>query len=356
MLVVLSLAGWLWQAPATLFPYDGGPLWTEWAAFVTLYIIYTALMLPFDVAAGFLLPCRHHRLCMPFPLFLMRWVRGVVVQGLVMTLSALLLFEVGRTWGVWAAAGALALLQTSLLAAQLSIARLAGGLAIARRYAEPGGLRIAETHGLDSGFTGGITGLPGSETVVLPDFWRRTLPGGAYRAEILHRAGALKSGARIRGIALAMLWNLAGFVICAHLPGAGVARLWEFVTTLLALTLWSFLGLLVMPSLNRPSVIQADRYAAGHGAGPDDLRHLLLMLDQWQDEEPSRRPWVERIFHPVPSVENRLQGLSNGAGDGGAWHGARLALYLSWANFGFLSRAVHCNAGLPERWVLLPAD
>ena len=356
MLVVLSLAAWLWQVPATLFPYDGGPLWTEWAAFVTLYFIYTVLMLPFDVVAGFLLPCRHHRLCIPFPLFLMRWVRGVTVQGLVMTLSGLLLFEAGRARGLWAAAGMLVLLQFALISFQLFMARLAGGLGIARRSAETGALRIAEMHGLDSGFTGGISGLPGVETVVLPDFWRKHLPERAFQAEILHRTGALRSGARIRGMALAMLWNLAGFVICAHLPGAGVERLWEFVSTLLAFTLWSFLGLLLLPSLNRRSVFQADRYAAGHGAIMGDIRQLLTALDQWQDEEPSRHPWVERVFHPIPSVENRLLQLSDGLGGGGAWHGARLALYLSWANFGLLSRAVHCNAGMPERWVMLPAD
>ncbi len=33
-----------------------------------------------------------------------------------------------------------------------------------------------------------------------------------------------------------------------------------------------------------------------------------------------------------------------------------MSLFLSWACFGFLSRAVHCNSGIPELWVLLPCD
>ena len=40
----------------------------------------------------------------------------------------------------------------------------------------------------------------------------------------------------------------------------------------------------------------------------------------------------------------------------GAHQATRLALYLSWACLGVLARAVHCNAGRPEVWVLLPSD
>jgi hypothetical protein len=38
----------------------------------------------------------------------------------------------------------------------------------------------------------------------------------------------------------------------------------------------------------------------------------------------------------------------------GAWHAARTTLFLSWAGFGLLSRAVHCNSGRPEPWALPP--
>jgi hypothetical protein len=35
---------------------------------------------------------------------------------------------------------------------------------------------------------------------------------------------------------------------------------------------------------------------------------------------------------------------------------ARTALPMSWCCLGLLGRAVHCNAGRPELWVLLPTD
>lgn len=350
--VLFSLIMYLWQLPATLFPFDGGPLWAEWAALVTLFGLYTLINLPFDFLGGYWLPCRYHRLCLMFPMFWMKWIRGVLVQGAVMTASALLLFESGRRWGLWAALVVLVALQILLIACQLPLAKLVGALAT-RPAPERPAVRL---DGFDSGFSGGVTGLPGRETIVLPGHWIDSFSPDQLRAVLLRRSAVLASGARLRGLAAAMLWNTAGFALCAHLPGAGVERLWEFVTTLVALTLWSFLGLLLLPSLSRPAVIAADRHALNHGANPTALREAILEIDHWQEEEPQRGRWLERIFHPVPSVQNRLRALESETPASGAWHAARMALFLSWANFGMLSRAVHCNAGRPELWVLFPSD
>jgi hypothetical protein len=58
----------------------------------------------------------------------------------------------------------------------------------------------------------------------------------------------------------------------------------------------------------------------------------------------------------VPSVDNRRRLTRGTSSSLGAWHVARLTLFLSWSCLGLLSRAVHCNAGRPELWVLLPTD
>jgi hypothetical protein len=351
--VAFALVMYLWQLPATMFPFDGGPLWAEWAALVTLFKIYVLISLPFDFLGGYWLPCKYNRLCLMFPVFWMKWVRGVLTQGAVMTGSALILFEAGRRGGVWAAAGVLALLQLILIAAQLPLAQWAG--ALKRRPGGPAGSVVLS--GFDAGFSGGYAGLPGLEKHVLPAHWLDALPPESLRAVLLRRAAILASGARLRGVLLAMAWNLGGFILCAQLPGAGVGRLWEFVTTLMGMTLWSFLGLLLLPSLSRPAVFAADRAALAQGAEPEALRHAITEIDQWQEDEPSRGRWLERIFHPVPAAARRLRALDQPAGGaGGYWHAARLALYLSWAHFGLLSRAVHCNTGRPELWVLFPGD
>ena len=355
-LVIFALVMYLWQLPGTLFPFDGGPPWSAWAAFATLFKLYVLISLPFDFLGGYWLPCKHQRLCLLFPTFWIKWARGVLIQGAVMTLSALILFETGRRWGVWAAAGALAALQLLLLAIQLPLAKWVGGLQSRPVEVPDAPRQTVAVSGYDAGFVGGFAGLPGMEKLVVPKHWLDALAPAVLRAVLLRRAAVLATGARTRGLLLAMAWNVGGFLVCAHLPGAGVERLWQFVTTLLAMTLWSFLGLLLLPSLSRPAVFAADREALRGGADPQALREAIVEIDQWQEDEPQRGRWLERIFHPVPSVENRLRALENGAPGAGAWHAARTALYLSWANFGLLSRAVHCNSGRPELWVMLPGD
>ncbi|MFT5478921.1 MAG: hypothetical protein ACI8Y8_004293 [Planctomycetota bacterium] len=76
-----------------------------------------------------------------------------------------------------------------------------------------------------------------------------------------------------------------------------------------------------------------------------------------QDDEPERSPGLETIFHPVPSVANRMRALTEPVPQKqGAWHLARIALYLSYAGVSLLPRAAHCNVGRPELWVYLPTD
>jgi Zn-dependent protease with chaperone function len=351
-IVFLSAIAFVYQLPSTFFPFSGELWYADWAALGVLYLAYAAISLPFDVWGGYWLPCRHHRLCLLFPVFIMKWLRGIAVQGLVMTLSALALLQAGRRWGVWGALAVVALIQLLLLALQLPLALWAGGL----RHASSPEPKVSALHGLDPGFTGGTAGLPGLEQHVFPQSWWSELSAASLLTEMKRRQGSLATGSRFRGVLLALAWNLTGFWLCASLPWAGVTTVYTLVETLLGCTLWSFLGLLILPSFSRPGVLEADRYALTHGASPQQIESAMREIDHLQDDEPRRSRWVERIFHPIPTVDNRLAALSSGSSSYGAWHAARLALYLSWAQFGLLSRAVHCNSGRPELWVMLPCD
>jgi hypothetical protein len=192
--------------------------------------------------------------------------------------------------------------------------------------------------------------------LIVPHHWNRILSEDALHAELVRRRALLTTGSRTRGVLVAMSWNLLGFIAAASLPGAGVTRMAELVQTFLGMALWSFAGLLILPTFSRRGVLEADRWAHQNGVSFATLYTLIREVDQMQEDEPVRRKWVERIFHPIPSVETRLNALQNESTASGAWQAARIALYLSWANFGFLARAVHCNSGRPELWVLLPSD
>jgi hypothetical protein len=209
---------------------------------------------------------------------------------------------------------------------------------------------------MDAGFAGGLVGLPGRERHIVPSLWQRVLPKGVLDLEVERRSAALKTGSRLRGLALAILFNLSGFYLSSLLPSAGVTTLPELFTTALGFTLWSFLGLLILPTLSRRGVFELDQFARANGMSDTSFALTVRELDQLQDDEPSRTPGVETVFHPVPNVESRIARFRSGLHTTGAWNAARYALYLSWPCLGFLNRAVHCNSGRPELWVMLPVD
>ncbi|NWF83180.1 MAG: hypothetical protein HXY18_05045 [Bryobacteraceae bacterium] len=354
-IVVLSAVLFVYQLPSTIFPFYGGPWYADWAALIVFYLGYALVSMPFDLAGGYWLPCRHNRICLPLPVFLWKWVRGVAVQGCFMTLAGLAILESAKLAGYWGAVAAVAIIQFLLLLFQTRIALLVGGLAPSSSAdAQKSGALALDS--LDPGFSGGFAGLPGLERLILPGHWLRALSPEALDVELKRRAGLLATGTRLRGVLLASAWNLAGFMLCGALPWVDLATIFGLLEAVLGCALWSFLGLLILPSLSRPGVLEADRWAIDHGATHSSLLLAMTEIDRFQEDEPSRSRWIERIFHPIPSIENRLKALESPRRPTGAWQAARMALYLSWANFGLLSRAVHCNSGRPDLWVIPPGD
>lgn len=340
------------------------------------YILFSA---PFDWLGGYELPRRFARSVPTLPKFVSHWLRGVIGQSLVLLIAGLSLLAAGRAGGRLGAIAAAAAMMAALLASQGWLARCIGGLrTVTTANLEPydqmlarWGLRAPATtlfEVTDPAFVGGIVGWPGNESLVLPATWiqqktiqqKAGLPAlstEAVAVQMARRIGVTERGSRQRGVMVAMLWNLTGFALATTLPGAGVTNSAELLATACGFTLWSFIGLLTLPSLSRPGVFEADFFAAQHGVSHATLEQTAATLDQWQDDEPARSPLVETIFHPIPSVQSRAQQLAANNGEPhGAWQAARVALFLSWGCFGFLSRAVHCNSGRPELWVLFPGD
>jgi hypothetical protein len=235
-------------------------------------------------------------------------------------------------------------LMGGLLAAQVPIAGLVGGV---RRDGDR--LRAS-----DPSFVGGIVGLPGRDRTMLSAAWHEE----TARVQRVRREAVRSSGSRTLGIVVAALFDLVGLAVVLFATSASASSVAGLAMVSLWMTLWSFLGLLVLPSLSRRAVLAADRAAASRGIDRAELTRVLRRLDAEQEDEPQRGRLVETVFHPVPSLEGRLAAL--GAVQGPElpqpWNAARAALFLSWASLGLLSRAVHCNCGRPALWVLLPGD
>ena len=186
--------------------------------------------------------------------------------------------------------------------------------------------------------------------------WREKLDPAAFAVAVRRRRQAIETGGWRRGRLVAIGFTLAGIALAATVVGSERLASAEGVVSLsLFFTLWSFLGLLVLPTPSRRGVADIDRSLLAAGCSRAAMERTIRQLDDLQDREQERPPVIEAIFHPVPSVESRLRG-PHATGIRGAWDAARTAVYLSSAGLGLLGRAVHCNCGRQSLWAFLPID
>lgn len=335
--VLLSLAGILFQ---------WGTLWESWfphtygvALDLALWLLaFTLIQAPLDWLGGFYLPGRFGRARTSF----LAWLRGSLAMSALWWLGSMILFASGQRMGILGALLAMAACMLALTVAQQLLARIVGTFTVTGT--EQGALLVSSN---DPGFSGGWAGLV-SPRLLVPSHW----PKKARATQVVRRRAVLESGARTRGILLAIVFNLTGLAVSdGFTPGAGFASSGEYLHLVFGYTLWSFLGLLTLPSLTRPAVFLADHLATRQGIA---WQEAAQVLDRLQDDEPARAPWIERIFHPIPSLRSRWNPPESPRW--GAWQAARLALYLSAPVPGLLARSVHCNAGRPDLWVFYPAD
>lgn len=359
--VLASAAVLAWQ-PA--LP-DVGPFET-WALICMMTI---GLQFPFDLWGGFVLPTRHGRSVRRFGHWASAWLAGVLVYTSVLFACGALLMGASSRFG---AAGALGIAAGSfvvLIAAQAPLSAAVGYLASTvssrrvRRLAYRAGLdpalvRVCRSD--DVSFVGGWLGLPALETLVLPRRWVDQLSDDSLVAALVRRQVALESGRRGLGVGAAGAFNLAGLAlsVLVFLPG-GPTSVSQLVVLAAAMTLWGFVGLLTLPRLSRRAVLEIDQEAAAV-LSPGQIESLIRTLDRDQDDEWCRGPLTEYIFHPVPTPDNRIAAL-NGPGrtdklPTSPWRVTRTALFTSMAFGGLLGRAVHCNIGRPDLWVVFSGD
>lgn len=334
---------------------DSLPLFQSGLIAVLLYI---GLSVPFDWLGGYVLPKRFNRTPLSFTSYISQWSRGVLVHGLFLLSATLLLGNLFQSVPYDAALFPLIALLLGFnliqLGAQQKIASL---IAPFTKTSLPSGEAVWGCD--DPGFTGGL-GLS-SHSGILPERWVQQLPNEQLTLLQNRRDYINGSRPKIMGLIKASGFNVSGALVAYWLIGlwgltpAAIGVLPFLLCWSSLITVWSFLGLLTLPTPSQWASVWADR--AWKDKETESFESLIRQLDAWQDEEPNRSPGVQRIFHPIPSVEQRLQQLSETAPKPeGCYHLARLALYLSWPGLSWLSRAVHCNVGRPHLWVYLPAD
>ena len=362
-LVALAALALLLGLPERWWPSEPGPFVRDVLAWALAVAAHAAVLAPFDLFAGSLLPRAYGRTAESLGPFLARWLRGAVLHGLALTAAGALVMAAARGAGGWGSFAAFAALSLALLAAQPWVAAAVAGWRVRRSprggVLAPFGVGAMAYDAPQPHVTGGAYGLPFRSAWVVPGRWATDPDRVALDAQAARRTWIARSGARDRGVLLALAWNALPLLGVLALWGAPVAAA-DVVRWALLATLWSFVGLLALPTPSRRAVLDADAAARAQGVDAARLTAALQRLDVDQDDEPERPAGVEAIFHPIPGVRRRAALLASAEepepSGTSAWHAARVALYTSWAGAGFLGRAVHCNLGRPEVWVFLPSD
>lgn len=358
--VTLSTLGLALDAPGLMQRSIGSTTWGQIRGLLGFILIYAAIQLPFDVLGGYLLPKRFGRSHPPLARYLVGLTRGVVTHAALLFLAAVVILFAGQWGGMAATVTAGLVMSLLLLRGRVELASLEAPLELTsgeQMSNRPGdSLPITLAQSPDEGFTGAVVGVFRPRFHMLPVRWRELLGPEGFEVEVNRRSLAVRTGSWWRGRALALLFTLAGLTAAAWLVGR--ARLGTAGGTIefsLWFSLWSFFGLLTLPSLSRRGVLEIDERAQAEGGSRVAIRTTTRLLDELQDGEPMRPALVETLFHPIPSVQTRLDG-PRAQGRIGYWDAARTSVYLSLAGLGLLSRAVHCNCGRPSLWVFLPTD
>jgi hypothetical protein len=346
----------------------GGDYVAHGARWTGIVAAYLALQVGFDIVGGYVLPERFGRSNQTPWAFAMRLGRATLLHAAVLLAVGWVALLIGRAAGDWAALGALALVSGVLIAFQGALATAVSGdtvppTADERAVLEAAGIqpdRVDVSTSDEPVFVGGWVGSRGLERLVVPRTWLAALDEDERHALLVRRRIALESGARARGVIAALAYNTFGAVcVLALVPGASYTTASGLLVATAGFTLWAFLGVLTLPTLSRRAVFDLDRRAAAELEHPGILSSLISRLDRQQDDEPDRPPLTEAIFHPVPTPRNRVDALAKPAGrldPLSTWRVARTSLFAGWAHASWLSRAVHCNIGRPDVWVVYPGD
>jgi uncharacterized protein YbjT (DUF2867 family) len=366
-IVVAAAAGLALGLPARLLPAAAASLRAEMFGLAGFVLAYALVQLPFDCFGGYLLPRRYGRRHPPLGRFWLGLARGVGVHSFVLFTAALTLLLAGRAGGALGVCAAGAALVLVLLGLRIAVAAALAPLELTPSLPSvndpPAGDEWATPmlpsfmgESDDEGFTGAVVGVVRPRLHLLPLRWREVLDPEAFATAVERRQMAVESGAWWRGRMLAIAFTLAGIALAAALVGdRRLATAEGIVSASLVFTLWSFFGLLTLPTPSRRGVAEVDQRLLAAGCRRAVLARTIRLLDDLQDRERERSSLVETIFHPVPSVESRLRG-PRAAGVTGCWDAARTAVYVSAAGLGLLGRAVHCNCGRPALWAFLPLD
>lgn len=332
------------------------------STFVELFLFFgivSFFLFPFEFAGGYLLPRAYRRVPSGMKQFLTRLGRASFLHVLLYALLGTAIIATARSVGPFVAFllfpvfGFLQLALQGTLCSLFTPVQNRSPLSSRHDF-----VPVEFVSDPGESFTGGIIGLPGNEKIIIPERWIASFSDQELAIMIARRRIAILSGARIKGIMVSMVWMISGIALSLLPHESSLMSASGLTTMSLWFTLWSFIGLLLLPSLSRAGVHFVDEKTTDGDANGETLQTALVKADELGDTEYERSRLVESVFHPIPSPMRRIQALSGDITSRRlpTWNVNRLTLFLSWSGLSLLSRSVHCNCGRPHLWILLPVD
>ncbi len=362
---ILSVGTWVIISTTLLFSIERLPesfrglsLTDSILTFIGLYFL---ISLPFDFIGGYFLPKKYERSNQNLFSYVTSYIRGVLYHGSILFLIAFIFLNILQSFDFSQVLLPLLLtifcLQILFAVFQAQIANLLSNFKVSNSSDVTQSYEVWESS--DIGFTGGIPFL--SKKSVIPKHWIEKFSPDEVQFLLNRRLFLKEKHSHLLGIGGAILFNLFGAAIgyggCLF-TGISLTTHGYLAFLLVwasSVSLWSFIGLLFLPSYSQKATLFGDQ--SWKKEERSKIAHMIENLDTFQDKEPSRQPQIQTIFHPIASVDLRVLALENDQEiSKGAWHIARYTLFFSWSILSFMGRAVHCNVGRPNLWVFLPSD
>ncbi len=316
--------------------------------------VYALVNAPFDYLGGYVLPARHGLSTDSRGQWLGKWAQGAALHLLLLFVAGYGLILMGQWVGWGGALGWMALLMILFMGFQDYLAIAVGGFRAS--YESDLARPVAILDHEEKAFTGGIGGLPGKETIVMPAYWRKRFPEAVFKVLLARRHGAINTGSHGRGTIGAFVWNVLLFTPALLLSRHSVGTVGAWLETTCYFSLFSLLTLWgPLPALSRRAVWELDRWIFYKGFDADALRRSFSLTGRLQPEAPAPGRFLAR-FQPLPSESVRQAQFAAQPDVKGAWHIATLAVFLSWAGGNLLARSGRSTLGKPALWVFLPGD
>jgi hypothetical protein len=362
---ILSVGTWVLLSITLLFSIERIPeslrslsLADSILTFIGMYFL---ISMPFDFLGGYLLPKKYERSKQNLFSFITSYIRGVFYHGSILFLIAFVFLNLLKAFDF---SQVLLPLLLTIFFIQILFALFQAQIAkLLANFKESNSSDVLQSYEVwessDIGFTGGIPFL--SKKSIIPKYWIEKFSPDEIQLLLDRRTFLKEKHSHLLGIFGAILFNLCGAAIgyggCLF-TGISLST-HGYLSFLLvwasSVSLWSFIGLLFLPSYSQKATLFGDQ--SWKKEERTKISHLIENLDTFQDKEPSRQAQIQKIFHPIASVDLRVTALENDQEiSKGAWHIARYTLFFSWSILSFMGRAVHCNVGRPNLWVFLPSD